>query len=168
MNALWRLCGSWPVSTLNSARNACRPLTTVKTYLESVGAANVLRDPRLVLATAEIDGSPDRPRAAIQTDLACKEAARKALARTHATAQCPPDDLLTAVYSLSDYNTYLLFNRDPVERMTAYLKRYFDPRKADGPHASLAISSGAPPSSAPAALPAGGCMHVLHACIRRC
>lgn len=115
---------------------------TVKKYLESVGASKMLEDPRLMVATAEIDGSPDRPRYQIQQDLAKKEQARKQLARTHATTSCPPDGILNAVYALSDYNTYLLFNRDPVERMLAYLRRYFDPHKCSEGE-SLAISSGA-------------------------
>lgn len=119
-----------------------RPLLTVRKYLEAAGASAVLDDPRLEIATAEIDGSPDRPRAAIQADLARKESARKALARAHATNQCPPDDLLSAVYSLADHHTYLLYNRDPVERMIEYLHQYFHPRKIDG-NWSLAISSGA-------------------------
>jgi hypothetical protein len=123
---------------------------TVKKFLESVGASKMLEDPRLVIATAEIDGSSDRPRSQIQMDLAKKEEARKMLARTHATSACPPDDILSAVYSLSDYNTYLLFNRDPVERMIAYLRKYFDPRRCDTANESLAISSGAlSPASSP-------------------
>lgn len=122
--------------------NLCRPLRTVRKYLEASGAAAVLDDPRLEIATAEIDGSPDRPRAAVQADLARKESARKALARAHATNQCPPDDLLAAVYSLADHHTYLLYNRDPVERMIEYLEMFFNPRKIEG-NWSLAISSGA-------------------------
>lgn len=114
----------------------------MRKYLETTGAAAVLDDPRLEIATAEIDGSPDRPRAAVQADLARKESARKALARTHATNQCPPDDLLAAVYSLADHHTYLLYNRDPVERMIEYLQMFFSPRKIEG-NWSLAISSGA-------------------------
>lgn len=116
---------------------------TVKKFLVSVGASKMLEDPRLVVATAEIDGSPDRPRHQIQQDLARKEAARKQLARAHATAACSPDDILSAVYSLSDYNTYLLFNRDPVDRMIAYLRKYFDSRRCEDVRESLAITSGA-------------------------
>lgn len=118
---------------------------TVKKFLESAGASAMLQDPRLVIATAEIDGSPDRPRSQIQQDLARKESARKALARAHATSTCSPEDILSAVYSLSDYNTYLLFNRDPVERMITYLRKYFDPRRCDDLKESLAISSGSLP-----------------------
>lgn len=138
---------------------------TVKKFLESVGASSMLQDPRLVVATAEIDGSPDRPRSQIQQDLARKEAARKQLARTHATAACPPEDILSAVYSLSDYNTYLLFNRDPVERMVEYLRKYFDPRRCEDPSDSLAISSGSLLSSS-TEICAGDCL--CFPCLGRC
>ena len=30
--------------------------------------------------------------------------------------------LLTALYSISDNNSFLLFNRDPIDRMIQYLK----------------------------------------------
>ena len=32
------------------------------------------------------------------------------------------DVLLTALYSISDNNSFLLFNRDPINRMIQYLK----------------------------------------------
>ena len=103
-------------------------------------AEALLDDPLMATATAEID-SANRPRAAIQADLKRKDAARKTLSKRYANAQCTADELLDAVYSFSDNNTYLLFNRDPVERMIGYLKQYFTP-KAEGEY-SLAISTGA-------------------------
>jgi hypothetical protein len=35
------------------------------------------------------------------------------------------DDILRCLYSISDNNSYLLFNRDPVDRMIDYLRTYF-------------------------------------------
>lgn len=32
------------------------------------------------------------------------------------------------LYSISDNNAYLRFNRDPVDKMIGYLKQYFDPK----------------------------------------
>jgi hypothetical protein len=94
------------------------------------------------MATAEIESSC-RPRHLIQEDLRCKENARKLLAKRYANAQCSSEDILNAIYSFSDNNTYLLFNRDPVDRMITYLKEFFSSRN-NGEY-SLAISSGATP-----------------------
>lgn len=51
------------------------------------------------------------------------------------------EDILRCLYSLSDNNSYLLFNRDPVDRMIEYLHAYFRPGYAES-GASLAISGG--------------------------
>lgn len=61
---------------------------------------------------------------------------------------CRMQQLTVAAGRLQDNNTYLLFNRDPVERMLAFLRQYFDPQlSSDG--ASLAITTG-PPHALPA------------------
>ena len=109
-------------------------------FLEERGAAALLDDPLMATATAEIESS-DRPRHAIQADLKRKEAARKLLGKRHSNSKCSPDEILDAIYSFSDNNTYLLFNRDPVERMIGYLKEFFSPKDEGG--YSLAISTGA-------------------------
>jgi Protein of unknown function (DUF2009) len=130
-------------STLQAALDACRPLSTVLNFLEAAGAEKLLEDPLVAVATAEIE-SRDRPRHAIQDDLRRKEGARKTLAKTYAKAgTCEPDDILDAIYSFSDNNTYLLFNRDPVERMIGFLKKFFSPK--DDSDFSLAIQTGAMP-----------------------
>jgi hypothetical protein len=45
------------------------------------------------------------------------------------------------LYSVSDNNAYLRFNRDPVDRMIGYLKQYFDPKNPE-PGFSLGITMG--------------------------
>jgi len=50
-------------------------------------------------------------------------------------------DLLLAIESLSDSNSYILANRHPVDVMIGYLKRYFNPNQKDKGF-SLKISSG--------------------------
>lgn len=54
---------------------------------------------------------------------------------------CEQEDILRCIYSISDNNSFLLFNRDPVDRMIGYLRQYFRPDAAE-PGASLAISGG--------------------------
>jgi hypothetical protein len=62
------------------------------------------------------------------------------------SAICAQEDILRCLYSISDNNSFLLFNRDPIDRMIGYLRSYFRPEVAE-PGCSLAISGGlgAPP-----------------------
>jgi hypothetical protein len=51
------------------------------------------------------------------------------------------EDILRCLYSISDNNSFLLFNRDPIDCMIDYLRHYFRPDAAET-GASLAISGG--------------------------
>lgn len=64
-----------------------RPLRTVASFLEENGAAGLLDDPLLELATAEIVAR-DRPRAQVQRDIKQKERAREALAKKYRCVVC--------------------------------------------------------------------------------
>ena len=44
------------------------------------------------------------------------------LSAGYATLQ---EDILRCLYSISDNNAFLLFNRDPVDRMIEYLRTHF-------------------------------------------
>jgi len=124
-----------------------RPLRTVWTLLEEGGGAAglaLLDDPLLPGATAEIDGTAARGRAAIQRDIRAKEAARASLARKYASATLPEADVLRALYSLSDAAAFLGWARDPVDRMLSRLEATFDGSGAapSSPSLSLAIHGG--------------------------
>lgn len=82
-----------------------------------------------------------RSRPDIQRDIRRKEKAREALVQRYSNSRLPAESLLQCLYSISDNNSFLLFNRDPVDRMIAYLQHYFQPdRVEDG--FSLGISGG--------------------------
>lgn len=98
-----------------------RPLRTVRNFLEEKGAALMLDDPLLVQATAEIQAG-DRPRAQIQVDIKRKERARSELARRYRTMKVSEEELLSCIYSISDENTYLRFNKEPVDKASILLK----------------------------------------------
>ncbi|BDA42942.1 UPF0652 protein [Coccomyxa sp. Obi] len=117
-----------------------RPLRTVHGLLAERAGLALLADPMMEKATGEIVAG-DRPRADVQRDIKQKERAREALVRRHRSAQLPEEDILRCIYSISDNNSYLLFNRDPVDRMIGYLRHFFRPDAAE-PGASLAISGG--------------------------
>jgi len=46
------------------------------------------------------------------------------------------------IYSIGDHSTYLRFNREPCDRLIAFLKEYFDPNEAGTSEFSLAIEEG--------------------------
>lgn len=117
-----------------------RPLQTVYNFLEERSALTLLEDPLMDLATAEIT-SRDRPRFEVQRDIKTKERAREALSRKYRSSCLSEDEVLWCLYSFSDNNSYLLFNRDPIDRMLEYFKQYFDPMRHD-PGFSLAITGG--------------------------
>lgn len=51
------------------------------------------------------------------------------------------EEILHCLYSISDNNSFLLFNRDPIDRMMTSMKAYFKPTEAE-PNYSLGISMG--------------------------
>lgn len=93
-------------------------------------------DLRLFFATV---GGRSRPE--IQRDIRRKEKAREALVQRYSNSHLPEESLLQCLYSISDNNSFLLFNRDPVDRMIAYLQHYFQPDKVEDGF-SLGISGG--------------------------
>lgn len=117
-----------------------RPLRTVYTLLEECNGLAVLQDPLVEAATAEIVAG-GRPRPEIQRDIRRKEKAREALVQRYSSNRLPEKDLLQCLYSISDNNSFLLFNRDPVDRMIAYLQHYFQPNQVEQGF-SLGISGG--------------------------
>ncbi|KAJ7872044.1 hypothetical protein B0H13DRAFT_2059711 [Mycena leptocephala] len=101
-----------------------RPIKTVNALLEEHGAIDLLRDDLITVATKEIYAE-GRARRDIQKEIKSKERAIETLASR-----------------IGDNHAFLRTNRDPCERMIAYLKEYFHPTEAKDPKASLAIRSG--------------------------
>ncbi|KAL4856725.1 hypothetical protein ACK3TF_002800 [Chlorella vulgaris] len=118
-----------------------RPLRTVYALLEERGALALLDDVHMELATGEIVAGGDRPRHEVQKQIKVKERAREFLARKYRSRSLSEEDILHCLYSISDNNSYLLFNRDPIDRMIAYLQAYFSPSQFEQGY-SLAIQGG--------------------------
>jgi len=120
-------------------------LKTVHAKLEEGGGLGLLDEPALPLAIAEIDPR-GLSRSDIQKKIKLKERARDGLAKKYANKvkECSleEEDLLQCIYSLGDENSYLSFNRDPVDRMISLLQKYFSPDKPGDEASSLAISGG--------------------------
>lgn len=120
--------------------NCVRPLRTVHALLEYAGGLALLQDPLLSTATAEIVAG-SRPRMAIQRDIKAKERARDGLARKYRSARLTEEDIQLCIVSMADNNTFLAFNRDPVDAMITHLQQHFSPDQPEA-GASLAISGG--------------------------
>ncbi len=91
------------------------PLKTVHSVLSHAGALRMLSDPLMALATAEIEAE-GKTRGAVAKEIHGKERAREHLAKKYANERISADELLTCLYSIGDNNTYLRYNRDPIDR----------------------------------------------------
>ena len=123
-----------------------KPILTVASYLEERGAADMLKDPLMEIATRAIDQMSDtvkKTRSEIRAEVKDKERAVKVLARRYSNPKLNAEDLKWCLYSIGDNRTFLLQHRDPVQRMIGYLKRYFDPQDPErDERLSLAIYGG--------------------------
>ena len=109
--------------------------------LEEHGALDLLRDDLITVATKEIY-SEGRPRRDIQKDIKSKERAIETLATRYVKPGLSQENVRQCLYSIGDNHAFLRVNRDPCERMIAYLKEHFHPTQAQGSKKSLAIRSG--------------------------
>ena len=107
-----------------------KPLHTVYSLLEEKKGLALLEDKLMGVATNEIL-SNSRPRYEIQKAIKEKEKARSALAQKYASRFLSKDDILSCLYSIGDNNSYLFYNRDPVEKMIDLLLKHFKPDTYD-------------------------------------
>lgn len=118
-----------------------RPLRTVYSTLKDHDLLKMLDDPLMESATAEIEVG-NRPRYEIQRAIRSKERARETIAKRYSNSRISEETLLLCLYSISDNNAFLLYNRDPIDKMISYLQKFFDPKKHTMTH-SLSIAMGA-------------------------
>ena len=118
-----------------------KPIKTVHGVLEENDALDLLRDNLIAVATKEIY-SEGRSRRDVQKDIKSKERALEALATKYARRGFSEERVRQCVYSIGDNHAFLRTNRDPCERMIAYLKQYFDPAHPKDNKSSLAIKNG--------------------------
>lgn len=117
-----------------------KPMRTAHALLAEKNGLAMLRDGLMHQATAEIMHE-GKPRIQVQREIKAKEKAREHLSRRYSHADLSSEEILSVLYSISDNNAYLRFNRDPVDRMIDFLKRYFDPKTPE-PGFSLGITMG--------------------------
>jgi hypothetical protein len=105
-----------------------KPLKTAYNLLAETNGLAMLNDGLMHQATAEIMHE-GRPRHEVQREIKAKEKAREHLSRRYSNTDLSSEQILSCLYSISDNNAYLRFNRDPVDKMIGYLKEYFDPKE---------------------------------------
>lgn len=109
--------------------------------LEANDAIALLRDDLITVATKEIY-SEGRTRRDVQKDIKNKERAIEVLCARYAQNDLSQEGVRQCLYSIGDNHAFLRTNRDPCDKMIAYLKEYFHPTHAKDPHSSLAIRMG--------------------------
>lgn len=118
-----------------------KPIHTVYAVLEEHDALDLLRDDLIAVATKEIY-SEDRSRREIQRDIKSKERAIEALSAKYVGPGLSQEQVRQCIYSIGDNHAFLRTNRDPCDRMIAYLKQYFHPTSPKDSKSSLAIKIG--------------------------
>lgn len=118
-----------------------KPIKTVYTVLEEHDALDLLRDDLIAVATKEIY-SEGRSRREIQREIKAKERAIEALSSKYKRKELSQEHIRQCLYSIGDNHAFLRTNRDPCDRMIAYLKQYFHPTDAKDGNSGLAIRSG--------------------------
>ena len=118
-----------------------KPIRTVYSTLQEHDALDMLRDELVTMATKEISAE-GRSRRDIQKDIRSKERAIETLSTRYERRGLSQENLRQCLYSIGDNHAFLRVNRDPCERMIAYLKEHFHPNQPPDNKSSLAIRSG--------------------------
>lgn len=104
--------------------NLAAPLRTVRSFLEERHAENVLKDNLIEIATMEIL-SEGKSRQQVAQDIKTKERAIERIAGRYKTREISDEEIKTCLYSISDNNNFLRFNRDPIDTVITWLKEMF-------------------------------------------
>ncbi|GMI21659.1 hypothetical protein TeGR_g4597 [Tetraparma gracilis] len=121
--------------------NVKAPLHTVYEYLEEKGGLGVLSDKNIEYATQEILATPGKSRDQINKEIRRKEKAVEMIKEKYSSRNLSEDEIHNCLYSICDNNSFLNSNRVPVDKMIAFLKKYFAPDTYE-PEYNLAIVSG--------------------------
>ncbi|KAL0950208.1 hypothetical protein HGRIS_010200 [Hohenbuehelia grisea] len=118
-----------------------RPIKTVYSVLEAHDIVDLLRDDLVSIATKEIY-SEGRSRREVQKDIKSKERAIETLVSRYERKGLSQEAIRQCLYSIGDNHAFLRANRDPCDKMIAFLQEYYHPTQAKDSKSSLAIRSG--------------------------
>lgn len=118
-----------------------KPIKTVYSVLAEHDALGLLREDIITVATKEIYAE-GRSRREVQRDIKSKERAIEELSTRYQHGDLGQEQVRQCLYSIGDNHAFLRTNRDPCDRMIAYLKQYYHPTQAKDSKYSLSIRSG--------------------------
>ncbi|KAA8490471.1 UPF0652 protein [Porphyridium purpureum] len=121
--------------------NPVTPLRTVYSVLHEAGLGQMLRDPRMRVATMEI--SPmGKTRPQIQAEIRNKERAIKSLVRSFASSatESVASTVEQCIYSIGDNSSFLLASRQPCDEMIHLLEHLFHPEKMASADPAMMLS----------------------------
>eukprot|EP01095_Lingulamoeba_sp_RSL-Kostka_P009020 TRINITY_DN3077_c4_g2_i2.p1 TRINITY_DN3077_c4_g2~~TRINITY_DN3077_c4_g2_i2.p1 ORF type:complete len:632 (-),score=224.65 TRINITY_DN3077_c4_g2_i2:123-2018(-) len=121
--------------------SASKPIFTAFQKLKEGKAQNMLDDPLMEIATRAIMEDGKKSRYDIRMEVQKKEKAVKYLSKRYSTRKISPDDIKHCLYSIGDNNSFLVFNRDPIDKMIELLTSFFSPKKYEEKY-SLSIFGG--------------------------
>jgi len=113
---------------------------TVYDYLEGRDALDVLRDPNILIATEEILPA-GKERYALQKEIKHKEKIVKEISNKCSSSKITPEEIKYCLYSLTDNNSFLNSNAEPIQHMLDFMK-LFSPTAEEDSAYSLDIVAG--------------------------
>jgi hypothetical protein len=120
------------------------PVRTVHDLLKQGNCLEVLQDPHVCTATAEILPE-NKSRSQIQREIKNKDRAKKYLSNHYSKrSNLSKDEIELCLNSIGDNNNFLNSNRKPIDRMLNYLQELFHPDNCNSndQRFSLAIGGG--------------------------
>jgi len=118
-----------------------RKVLTVYDFLEERQSLSLLKHPDILLATTAIVDR-GRTRSEVQQNIKQKEAAVKRLIYKFTSDNLSEDEIEWCLYSVGDNSSFLVFNRDPVDKMIEMLQESFPENLSNDSRRSLAIRAG--------------------------
>jgi hypothetical protein len=100
-------------------------IKTVYEELNSKGLLDLLKDDLIHQATSEIIDDKKKTRTQINEEIKKKENAIKKLSEKYKSKDFSSEDINLILYSISDYNSYVNFTTEPINKMIGLLKKYF-------------------------------------------
>jgi len=121
--------------------NLVRKVQTVNDYLRKKDCLHLLKDPNIITATTAIVDR-GRSRSEVQQAIRQKESAVKRLISKYSNDHMSEEDIEWCLYSIGDNSSFLVFNRDPVDKMIDFLTINFIESLDNDNKRSLAIRAG--------------------------
>ncbi|CAM9195762.1 unnamed protein product [Scytosiphon promiscuus] len=117
-----------------------KDIQMVHDLVEDRGALELLKDDRIVAATADISGV-SMSKAEVDQQVAVKREARAGLLKEYSSDLFPKKEVERVLDSIADANNYIAFNVAPVERTIDLLQQNFHPDKPEAEW-SLKLTAG--------------------------